>query len=167
MGNARVFHVRFKQLSYISLYMHVHLCAYAHYIGRYAISTYEYKHFWLAGKYGCRGRDKANAVQLLPSLENREGDQRREYVNGENVHVCVCVCNYSYAFDIFAKDMQTSRAHKQNPMQILLKTQNFKVNTAATRYGDGAEAKLKLKPALALASPLFVYTAKRSDFPYK
>lgn len=54
--------------------MHVHLCAYAHYIGRYAISTYEYKHFWLAGKYGCRGRDKANAVQLLPSLENREGD---------------------------------------------------------------------------------------------
>lgn len=29
----------------------------------------------------------------------------REYVNGENVHVCVCVCNYSYAFDIFAKDM--------------------------------------------------------------
>lgn len=91
MGNARVFHVRFKQLSYISLYMHVHLCAYAHYIGRYAISTYEYKHFWLAGKYGCRGRDKANAVQLLPSLENREGDWRREYVNGENVHVCVCV----------------------------------------------------------------------------
>lgn len=81
--------------------------------------------------------------------------------------MCVCVCNYSYAFDIFAKDMQTSRAHKQNPMQILLKTQNFKVNTAATRYGDGAEAKLKLKPALALASPLFVYTAKRSDFPYK
>lgn len=72
--------------------MHVHLCAYAHYIGRYAISTYEYKHFWLAGKYGCRGRDKANAVQLLPSLENREGDWRREYVNAENVHMCVCVC---------------------------------------------------------------------------
>lgn len=140
MGNARVFHVRFKQLSYISLYACTFMCICTLY--RYTISTYEYKHFWLAGKYGCRGRDKANAAQLLPSLKNREGDQRREYVNAVHVRLCVCVrvCNNSYAFDIFAKDMQTSSAHKQNPMQILLKTENFKVNTAATRYGDGAEA---------------------------
>lgn len=66
----------------------------------------EYKHFWLAGKYGCRGRDKANAAQLLPSLKTeKEKGVSEGVVMSLCVCGCMCVCNYSYAFDIFAKDM--------------------------------------------------------------
>lgn len=54
-------------------------------------------------------------------------------------YVCVCVTTVMH-LHFCKRHVDKQRTHKQNPMQILLKTQNFKVNTAAARSADGAEA---------------------------